>query len=228
MHKIMQFFKIDTKNNSYIFQGNKMEIFISMRYEANKCLKIGNTVSTIGIFDFIINDKIEDGLFLPAIIEMEPSNVEIIKIGNDEFAKVTFLNGDIFIKNREVQKVQDLGYVIFYEIINQANRSKHLDYFKSVKIFDLLTEVCGIDFGVNRKVFELIMAHIHRDKKNLSVFYRQTDMKQPPEIIQFRDIAHGTVTTTGKIIGNYFDDSLRSAIVNPTEEGNDLENIMRA
>ena len=53
-------------------------------------------------------------------------------------------------------------------------------------------------------------------------------MKQPPEIIQFRDIAHGTVTTTGKIIGNYFDDSLRSAIVNPTEEGNDLENIMRA
>lgn len=227
-NKIMQFFKIDPKNNSYIFQGNKIEIFISSRYEANKCLRIGNTLSTIGLFDFVINDKIEDGLFLPAILEMEPSNVETIKINDEEFVKATFYNGDVFIKNREVQKVQDLGYVIFYEVINQANRSKHLDYFKIVKIFDIVAEVCGINFGVNRKVFELICAHIHRDRKNLSVFYRQTDMKQPPEIIQFRDISHGTVTTTGKMIGNYFDDSLRSAIVNPTEEGSDLENIMRA
>lgn len=228
MINLMQFFKIDPKTNSYIFQGNKIEIFISSRYEDCKCLKVGNTLITIGVFDFIINDKYEDGLFLPALIEMEPSNVETIKIKDKDFVKATFYNNDIFMKNREVQKLQDLGYVIFYELINQANRSKHLTYFKIIKIFDILTEVCGIDFGVNRKVFELIIAHIHRDKKNMSVFYRQTDMKEEPKIVQFRDIAHGTITTTGKLIGNYFNDSLRSAMVNTATESSDLENILRA
>lgn len=224
----MQFFKEDIKTNSYIFVGNKLEIFISTRYEAFKCLKIGNTLTSIGIFDILVNGKYEDSLFLPAILEMEPSNTEIVKDGDDEFVKATFFYGDVFIKNTEVQQIQELGYVIFYELINQANRSKHLDYFKIVKIFDLLTKVAGVSFGVNKKTFELICAHIHRDSKNLAVFYRQTDMKSPPKIIQFRDIAHGTITTTGKLIGNYHDDSVRSAIVNPTEEGSDVENIMRA
>lgn len=226
MSNTMNFFK--EEGGIIRFVGTKLEIFISLRFENHKCLKVTNSLTTIGIFDMLIDSKHEDSFFAPTIIEMLPSYTEQVTIGDKGFLKATFLYGDIFIKNTEVQQIQDLGYVIFYEVINCANRSKHLDYFKGIRVFDKMSELCGIDFNINKKVEELIWAHIHRDANNLNTFYRQTEMKEPPTIIEFKDIAHGTVTTTGKIIGNYFNDSLRSAIVNPSEESSDIENILRA
>lgn len=225
---ISQFFRKDPDTNTEFFIGEKLEIFISTRYENFKCLKMEKSLVSIGIFDMIINDKYEDSLFAPCLLEMEPSVIETVKIDDEPFVKATFRYGDVFIKSTVVQQIQALGYVIFYELISQANRSKHLDYFKIVKIFDKIKTLAGVNFNVNRKTFELICAHIHRDKTKMSTFYRQTPMTEPPVIIQFKDIAHGTVTTTGKIIGSYFKDSLRSAIVDPNEDYSEIENIMRS
>jgi len=226
--EIERFFRNDPKTNTEYFIGERLEIFISMRFESYKCLKIEKTLTTLAIFDMVIDGKIEDAVFITGIVEMCPSEISVVKIEDESFVKAVFYYGDIFIKNTVVQQIASLGFVIFYEVINQGNRSKHLDYFKLVKIFDVLQEVAGINFNVERKTFELICAHIHRSKDNLAIFYRQTDMKDPPVIVQFKDIAHNTITTSGKIIGNYFSDSLRSAIVNPSEDNSEIENIMRA
>lgn len=228
MSKLSKYFKQDTKTKTVTFIGEKLDILISARFESYKCLKILNTLITIGLFDMVVNDKEEDGFFLPTMIEMEPSHITRVKIHDQDFVKATFLYGDVFIKNTEVQQIQNLGYVIFYEIINMGNRSKHLDYFKLDKIFDKIKEVCGIKFNANRKTFELICAHIHRSQDDINVFYRQTDMKKPPYIIKYNDIAHGAVSTTGRLIGNYADNSLRSIMVNPSNATSDIENILRS
>ena len=225
---ITRFFKQDEEKGTEYFIGDKLEIFISKRYENHRCINIGNTLSTIAVFDMIVNDKYEDALFATCIVEMEPSLIEEMTIDGSEFIKATFFNGDVFIKNINVQQIQELGFVIFYEVITQANRSKHLDYRKIVKIFDVLTDVAGINFNISRSTFEMICAHLHRNPEKLSEFYRQTLMDKPAAIIAFRDIAHGAVTTTGKMIGNYFTDSIRSAMVNPSDDSSELENIMRS
>lgn len=223
-----RYFRRDTTNNKIYFIGTKLEIFISTRFENYKCLHVDTTLTTLAIFDIVIDNKIEDSFFLPAIINMEPSEIKPVTIGDDKFIKATFQFGDCFIANTMVSKTQDFGYVIFYELINSGNRSKHLTYDKIVKIFDMLGSVCDVKANTNRKTAELLMSWIYRSKDNLSIFYRQTDMKEPPVTLMFKDTAHAAISTTGKLIGNYWDDSLRSAIVSPATETSDVEEILRS
>ena len=223
-----KYFKRDKVKNKIYFIGTKLEIFVSVRFENYKCLQMDTSLTTLALFDIIIDDKIEDAFFLPAIVNMEPSDMKVVTFGDDKFVKATFIYGDCFINNTVVSKTQDLGYVIFYELINSGNRSKHLTYDKIAKIFDMLGSVCDVKAATNRKTAELLMSWIYRSKKNLSIFYRQTDMKEPPVALMFKDTPHAAISTTGKLIGNYWDDSVRSAIVNPATDTSDVEEILRA
>jgi len=223
-----KYFKRDKVTNKVYFIGTKLEIFVSVRFENYKCLKTDNDLTTLALFDMIIDDKIEDAFFLPAVITMEPSSMKTVTVGDNKFIKATFQYGDCFIANTVVSKTTDFGYVIFYELINSGNRSKHLTYDKIAKIFDILGNVCDVKAQTNRKTAELLMSWIYRDKKNLSIFYRQTDMKEPPQELMFKDTAHAAISATGKLIGNYWDDSIRSAIVNPATDLSDVEENLRS
>src|SRR5210317_1030474 len=97
-----QYFK--RTGDKVIFTGSKLEIWIPMRYESLGVLDIGESVSTLGIFDMKVNDSEDVGYLLPAKISIEPTSIDtVIKDGN-RYAKLTLLKNNVFITNANVVK----------------------------------------------------------------------------------------------------------------------------
>ena len=96
-------------------------------------------------------------------------------------------------------------------------------------IFDNDKTLGGMDLKSNHVVYEMMVAHMFRDSKDPFVFYRHTNMKNPPKIVSLHSISHGPVSTTAKLEGSYFDDALVSSIVAEHDKDTryDLENILR-
>lgn len=223
---LTKYFK-HTAEKSVIFTGDTLEILIPKRYESYGCLEIQSTISTVGIFDMILNEKDHVGYFLPAHIVIEPSAIENIVLKDDAYVKATLHNGDVFIKSSIIIKTQQLAYVIFKEFVMLGNMPKFISYNDCAFLFDSVQKVCDLRFEANRVVFEIIWAHLAKDPHNIMVPYRLTKMDEPPNLIPLREVAHAAESTTSKLIGSYLGDSINSALVNPTDKPSELEDILR-
>lgn len=220
----------EKKGKSCIFTGDKLEIFISSNWEKYKILSVTDVITTVGVFDLVINDKIKTGWFMPAVIRVEPSEITSVMIGDKKYYKATLKKGDIFIKSTNIIKNQQIAYLIFLEMIYLGNQPMWMTYEKTAYVFDLVSEICGMGFPVNPVVFEFIFSQLYRSSKDTNLLYRQTDMKsEEPVIVPLRALPHATKSTSSKIIlaTSYFNDSVDSALINQNDEPSDIEEIIR-
>jgi len=215
------------KNNTIRFNGNKLSVIIPKRYEIYGCLKIQQEVHTLGIFDLIINDKIEKGFFLPAIMIMIPNDIQMKNIDTESYYELTFEKGDIFMKTSYVVQNQALSYVIFKEFISVGKLPKFINYKNAPLMFNSLQEVTGAKLTANPVIYEIIFAYLYRDKKDIMKPYRLTNMKDEPLYIPLKDVAHSAISTTGRIVGSYLNDCITSVIVNESENNSEIEDILR-
>lgn len=221
-----KYFKIDKKQKKVFFDSDKLEVFIPDRFEKFGGLSVEENVEALGVFDMTINDSIETGIFLPAIIYMEPSSVDAYNVGADSLTRLTFHKGDTFMYS-EVVKDAELAYQIFHEFIEVGKAPNFIQYLDFAFIMDMLQSVTGLKFKVDHAAFEIIMSYLFRDPDDLSTQYRLTDMKKSPRLIPIRQVAVLAESTTSKLLGSYFDEAVDSALVNKAEESTELEEIMR-
>ena len=210
------------------FTGDTLEIYLPMRYEDKGVMKIGTEVSTMGIFDMKINSEIDTGYFLPASITINPTDIEYVSTSDEKFAKLILKKDDIFIKNVTVVQEWYMGYLVFYEILYSGKVPKSLKYEDLGFIFDIVTEVTGVDFAVDHAVVEMLPAMLHRDKDNINLLYRLTDMKKKPRTIPMRLVSHAALSTTGKVVGAYMADGVEAAMLNPSDTPSFIEDILRS
>lgn len=222
---MIEYFKEDKDKHRVLFVSNKLEIFLPERYKKYGCLSIEEHVVALAIFDMVINDKIYTGMFLPAIVRIEPSSVEPISIGTEQYYKLTLNKGDLFITTRIV-KNPALAYAAFNENIYLGRMPDFLKYDKAPWIFDDMMEVCGMNFGVDHALFEILFAFLYRSKKDPNKQHRHTDMKDDPNFISLSHSPTLATSTMSKMLGSYFDDALDSALmVNKSDEPTELDEI---
>jgi hypothetical protein len=77
-------------------------------------------------------------------------------------------------------------------------------------------------------IFEIVYAHLHRDKDDITKFYRNTDMKKPPQSIPLRSVNFGPTSTTAKLLGSYFDDGLTATLISHSDTRHDIEDYLRS
>lgn len=222
-----QYFKKDPKTKRVIFTGDKLDIFIPKRYETYKCLVIEDSIFTLGIFDMVINDTIKTGFSLAAHISIHPSSIDTTTRDGEPYVVATLVKGDVFMKTTEVVKNPQLAYVIFKEFIYIGNRPNYISYDDTAFIFDGVQQISGINFHVDKVVFEIMFSQLFRDQDDITKIYRLTDMKRPPIALPLRAVAHAATTTSAKLIGSYFGDCVNSALINQNHDPNELENILR-
>jgi len=212
--------------NTYVFTGMTLDVYIPTRFEAHGCLEINETLSTLGIFDMDI-DGAPSGLLLGAIIEMAPSSISTIMRDNKRFVKASFVNGDIFMTHDEVMQDQRLAYVIFYELMYGGHVPRFLKYDDDAFVFDKVSELINVNFRTDHVIFEMMTALTHRDKNNLNLQYRHTDMKTKPTRIPYRQIVQIAASTTSRIAGSYMDDGIDVSLINAAETNSEGEDLLR-
>ena len=224
--KIMKY--LESVGDSLIFKGNKVVIKIPRRYENYDLLKMSNDIQTLGIFSIDVNDgELTGGIYLPSILTMEPSKTHTISTEEQDFLVAEFQKGDKFIVDVNLLRQPRITYQMFVEFIALGNVPSFLSYKDSAAMFDLAKKVCDADLRIDHSTFEMIIAHLSRDPNNLNTKYRHTDMKQKPSFIGLRSVTYGTDSTTANLIGAYMADGTNAAIVNPSEQRSDLEDLLR-
>jgi len=223
--KLSEQFKFK-QDKSVVFIGKELEVIISKRFENYRLLSVKDTVTTLGIFELVMDGK-KSGMLLPAVIEMCPSTSTTIINNGNECVSCIFKQGDVFIKNTNVVRNKHLAYVIFTEFVEKGKMPDFLKYADYAFIFDIIQDICGLKIPSNHVAFEIIYAFLSRKHDDYTKMYRFTDMKQPPLFLRLADSAHATSSVTAKLVGSYMSDAINAAIVNESENESKLEELLR-
>lgn len=225
MTSIMKHFKkID---DSFVFIGKQMRIKIPRRYENYNLLTAENDVQSLAIFEITIDDLPPVGFLLPAVVTMEPNNYYTKVVDDEDVLILEFLTGNKFMSSTKLLKQPHIPYAMFVEFIALGNIPKFLSYEQSAFLFDLSKSICDTNLRVSHSIFEMICSHLFRDPDDLNKKFRHTDMKKKPEFVELRSVTYGTDSTTAKLIGAYMNDGINAALVNPSHQNHDLEDLLR-
>ena len=227
MSEFSKYFELSEKDNCVFFTGEKAECLIPQRYIDKEFLIIDTRLTVLAAFSIIINERLLGGILIPSMIIMEPSATETRVINGIQYFVATLKKGNQFICNLDLVQVDRTGYDLWLEFISTANMPLFLDYGNTPFIFDDMKEFTGKAIAVNHAILEIIMAHVHRDAKDLTRPYRLTNMSQPPAQITLRDIGHGTSSTHSRLVGSYSDLGRTAALLNQSDENHELEDYFR-
>lgn len=221
------FFEQNKKTGGWTFVGETLEIRIPKRFEVYDLLSITDTVTSLGIMDLVINGRYQCGMVILNQIQIEPSEITEMEYNGVPYVVLHLTPGDRFIPNPNVVKEDRVIYAIYVEFDTCGKPIYFLNYDQLGLIFDKVKLMTGSGLGVDRVVYEVIIAHLARDRNNLYLPYRLTDMKQPFALIPLKQVTHSTTNTTARLIGSYFSDTLAASLVTTTTENYPFEDVLR-
>lgn len=224
---ISSFFKHE--NNKWIFVSKKLEVYIPKVYEEKDLAIIGDDVTTIGIIQLRIDDTYFANIMFLSKLTIEYLSYRNETEDNFKYIVLELQNGSAFIKNSSIVKNSNSLYDIFTLFLAHGKLPPFLTYDDIYKLFDNDSKHCGVSLKINHSVFEMIYAHIFRDKKDPFLPYRLTSMTEKPIIVPLHQISHGPISTTSKIVGGYLTEGITSALVDDTERiPSKIENLLRS
>lgn len=218
------FLELDEKRNAWIFTGNELTAMLPERFKTYGCLNIGEDVMTLGVFDMVVDGE-PHVWFCPARIMMEPTAIDTVRIGGDVYYEAVFHKGDKF---SDAEPVEDgmLAYATFRELLHLGRMPENIEYGDIPRMFDLMMEYNGIDFGVDRVMFEIISAYGTRSKRTPEKQHRH-DLNGEWYWASLNDVSLMAQSTMSKLMGAEFDVSTNAAIVNPATESSGYEQVVR-
>lgn len=222
------YFSYDAITKEMVFTGESLVVYIPKRYEVYNLLILSDTVTTLAVLDMVINDTYRAGLLMLTTIEMEPDDVTQIMIGDIPYVVLTLSQGNRFICNTERLADSSIVYAIWMEFITRGKLIYNITYDTLATLFDQSLSMCNTAISVDHVIFEVIYSHLCRDPRNLAVQYRHSDQSQGFQMIPLRSVGYATTSTTSRLMGSYFADSLNSSLIQTTTEKTDVESLLRA
>lgn len=224
---IKKFFKRDETKRTVTFIGDSLQVRIPKRFQSYRMLEITDVIKALGVMDLIINEKYECSLNILGRITIIPSRYEEIVLKDVPYLVAHLEHGDIFINDTNIAQEASVIYAVFCEFVTRGKPLYTFTYEEFALVFDRVKEFVGRGLGVERSVFELIIAHIARDKKDLFKQYRHTDLKSPPVFIDLNNVSLAPTTTSSRLVGAYFEDGLTASLITTSKEKAPFEEIMR-
>ena len=109
----------------------------------------------------------------------------------------------------------------------------YLNYSDLGILFTTAKLHAGANLGVDNAALEMIVSSLARDPQDRMRYYRHSvdtpkdTRNNPPDIIPLRSVALSTTNTTAKLLGNYMQEGVTSALVSPTERSESIETMLR-
>lgn len=220
------------RDDGAVYTKVPCKIQVPQRYLERHLASIGAEVYILGFFAIIMEQSYYGVNITDAMMRITPSSTETVEIDGTLYLEFSFDKGDKVFYTTELVKNDTLTYYIYDEHIAKGRIPWYFNYFDLAKIFDTAELHAGINLG-NRAVVDLITSTIARDSGNMNVLYRHVLNKpkdietNPPTIVPFRSVIWNTSDTTSKLIGAHFSDSVTSALVNPSERVERIEELLR-
>lgn len=183
----MKISSLERKNNSIIFTGERMHIYIPKSYfEKNLASYNGKYIYTMGIFLFEItsDEKFEkniDGIFhtlkLPVKINFEYESTfsckrKINNFEEDSYNVYILGKDNIFIDNVYKEQSADLCKD-FVNALHGGNIPKIISYEEIIKLYLDNIDITKINLRNPSVIFEIIISEVCRHKNNIKTPFRK-------------------------------------------------------
>lgn len=178
-----------------------------------------------GLFAIIMDDKYSVSI-IPTIIYTNPLSVGEIERDGIKYTQLTYAKGDKIIETQTVVMQTFLIYDFFDTYFMQAKVPWYIGYDDLRKIMGNTAKYAASGLGESAIANETITSFITRTRDNKLVFHRQ-DPSKPTAYVDLMDVRFSTLSTVNKLAGNYFEESMVSALVQKEKSSTTLENIVR-
>lgn len=222
----------EMEDNSLV-TSKTCKLYIPSRFAERGLASLGADTYVAGICAFVIEDRYGI-MMVNAMMRIEPSEINRVMVGEDEYLEFMFVPGSKVISNLNLAKADTLVYKVYDEIISKARVPWYLTYFDLAKIFDTAQKHAGANIGAIKEVTELLVSVIARNNQDRRQYYRQitnneSDFKNnPPYYASLRDVSLSATNAVNKLGGGYFREGTISAINSPSERVERLEEILFA
>lgn len=195
---------------------------------------MGVEVFLYGLFPIILESGEYGVINIPALVELDPSKIDIITIGEEEYHELTFEEGQVVIKNGSVVRRKTLMFNIFDELIFKGKVPWYVTYEDLGKAFDGAKEYGDSNVGETNETLELVTSMVTRASSDRTKYIRTT-AKTYDDVslgklayVPLKSVFYSINSTLNKLTGSYFSEGVTSALVNPTNEVGKIEAILRA
>lgn len=207
-------------------------IYIPERFNERGLADIGKETYIIGIFALVYDNEYTN-LTINAMIKIIPYRTNKVSINGSVYYEFYFNANSLITDNLQLVKKDTIVYYIYDEFISKGKVPWYLDYNDLGGIFDTAKYHADANVGTNREIIELIISLIARNPKNKTLYYRtyvnsQSDVENnPPAIIPLKSVIYAATNTLNRIAGSYMSDGIISALNNPADRTERIENLLR-
>lgn len=170
---------------------------------------------------------------VPAMMRTQPSKISRVTIHNAPYIALDYEPGAAVIDQTELVRSESLIYNVFDTIIAGGRVPWNMNYDDMGRILKHAAQFAGSRIGNNHEVIELLVSMLARDPDNPNLEYRHTlksfDQidKRPPFFSPLRSVQFLATNTTSKLAGSLFSEGVVSALVNPSESTERIEELLR-
>ena len=210
------------------------KIYVPARFAEHDLAVLGVKNYIVGIYAIVVDDTYYGVSTVNAMINIDPTDTNKVKIGDDDYIEFVFAPGSTVIKSLDLVKIDVLTYKIYDEIFSKGRVPLYLDYNDLGGIFDTAKYHANANLGTTGEVTQLIASMISRDPQDKTKYYRTmindlSDVRNnPPAFIPLRSVAYAATNTTTRLGGSYFDKGVVSALVNPSDRVERIESLLKA
>ncbi len=217
-----------------VVTSKELKISIPTRFIDRELAYIGVQTHIVGICGLILDDMFYATMNILAMINIEPSETNRIKIDNDQYFEFVFKPGSTVFKSTNLIKSDLLPYKIYDEILSNGNVPWFMSYEDVGKLFDTAVYHAGANIGENKEVTELIASLVSRDPIDKTKYFRVTidsldDLKKKkPVFIGLKNVVYSATNTVNRLGGSYFSQGVVASLVNPAVREEKIELILKS
>ena len=209
------------------------KIYFPARYAERYLAEISADNRVAGLFALVMEDKYYSVCNVCAMIKLNPTTISKVKFNEEDYYEFFFPKGSTISPSLDLVKNDVLVYRIYDEYFSKANIPWYFNYEDMGFIFLTAKKHANANVGEDPKVTQLLVSLIGRTSADKTLYYRaavknrEEMLKTPPAFIPLKSVTYAATNTTSKLGGSYFDVGVRSALVNPSDRVEKIEQILR-
>lgn len=221
-----------TSKDGVLMTNAACSIMIPKRFVEVKLALVGSENKTVGICAWIVGQS----YFITktnAFIPLTPASITEVDVDGDTYVMYNFDANTVVSPSLDLVCNSGIVYHIFTEILAKARDPWYINYLDKCRIFDSAPKHAGTNITKQVEVTELIVAHNTRLKKNRSIIFRHAvksvkDLTELEKVsTSIRTIEYSASSTLNRIAGSYMNRGIISALNNPSERVEKIEEYLR-
>lgn len=226
-------------NSNLIERGDELvtkvpcKILVPARFIERGLGSLEPEVYVAAIFALVMEDSYYGVTLAPSMMRLTPTDVNQITINEEEYIELIFPKGAVVCPQLNLVVRNEMVYYVYNELTSKGNYPWYMDDDDLTMPYENADEFCGVRVGSNHSIMQMVAASCTRVSADKAIQYRHAvktmaDISKVVHVnIPLRSIIWGPTNTFARAIGPYFKEGLTTALVNPSERSEPIEEMLR-